>query len=133
MADLTTSQIDKLGERLRKGPPSEADIRLLDRYRNSFRVAICEVVRVVAEQGLWPTERLTTSRMSIVEKLRRERTRLSKMQDIAGCRIVVPRIVEQDKVVTLLTGLFERTTVIDRREKPSHGYRAVHIIVEIEG
>ena len=32
-------------------------------------------------------------------------------------------------MVQSLKSLFEYTTVIDRRQKPSHGYRAVHVVV----
>jgi ppGpp synthetase/RelA/SpoT-type nucleotidyltranferase len=45
----------------------------------------------------------------------------------------VPRIVEQDNVAQALARLFERTTIIDRRQQPSHGYRAVHVIVHHDG
>ena len=38
-------------------------------------------------------------------------------------------ITAQDKVTARLTELFEGTTVVDRRQHPSHGYRAVHVIV----
>lgn len=51
------------------------------------------------------------------------------MQDIAGCRIIVPDILTQDEVVENLKSLFDKLTVVDRRENPSHGYRAVHVIV----
>lgn len=55
--------------------------------------------------------------------------RLSQMQDIAGCRIVVTDVVEQDRVLAELARLFSRATLDDRRGRPSHGYRAVHYIV----
>lgn len=55
------------------------------------------------------------------------------MQDIAGCRIVVDDIAAQDKVTARLIELFEQTTVVDRRQNPSHGYRAVHVIVNYRG
>jgi ppGpp synthetase/RelA/SpoT-type nucleotidyltranferase len=71
--------------------------------------------------------------MSIVEKLHRESIRLSQVQDIAGCRIVVPTIAEQEKAVELLRTKFTDATVVDRREKPSHGYRAIHVIPQIDG
>ena len=32
-----------------------------------------------------------------------------------------------------LAKLFERTTIMDRRQQPSHGYRAVHVIVHYGG
>jgi hypothetical protein len=44
MATLSKSQIDRLGDRLKKGSPSEADVRLLDEYRRSFGEAYEAVV-----------------------------------------------------------------------------------------
>ena len=63
----------------------------------------------------------------------RESVRLSQVQDIAGCRVVVPGITEQDNVVAALRESFERVVVVDRRVRPSHGYRAVHAIVTVFG
>jgi ppGpp synthetase/RelA/SpoT-type nucleotidyltranferase len=54
---------------------------------------------------------------------------LTQIQDIAGCRLVVDDLAAQDRVVEQLRGVFETTTVVDRRGAPSHGYRAVHVIV----
>jgi hypothetical protein len=39
MTELSKTQIDKLGERLRKGNVTEDDLRLLDEYRLSFSEA----------------------------------------------------------------------------------------------
>jgi hypothetical protein len=52
------------------------------------------------------------------------------MQDIAGCRLVVPGLAGQDSVVKELAALFERVDIDDRRVRPSHGYRAVYLIVD---
>lgn len=69
----------------------------------------------------------------MIEKLQRETIRLSQIQDIAGCRLTVRNVVEQDGVVAVLKKLFPDHVVIDRRRSPSHGYRAVHVIAKIEG
>jgi putative GTP pyrophosphokinase len=58
---------------------------------------------------------------------------LSRMQDIAGCRIVVGDIRDQDRVVKLLLAALVGARVVDRRKKTSHGYRAVHIIATAQG
>jgi ppGpp synthetase/RelA/SpoT-type nucleotidyltranferase len=55
------------------------------------------------------------------------------MQDIAGCRVVVADIQEQGRFVELLKSDFPTQRVEDRRKKPSHGYRAVHVIVQSAG
>ncbi len=55
------------------------------------------------------------------------------MQDIAGCRIIVANVKEQDDVVASLKKIFPNATVVDRREKPSFGYRAVHLTPKVRG
>ena len=108
MATLTKTQIDRLGDRLRKGSPSEADLRTLDKYRRSFGDAYETVVRGIREKlELRPTGRPEKSTASIIDKLRRESIRLSQIQDIAGCRIVVTDTDKQDRVVGSLRPFFQ--------------------------
>ena len=54
------------------------------------------------------------------------------MQDIAGCRLLVKDIEAQEVLLARLAPAFNDALVVDRRDKPSHGYRAVHLIVTIE-
>lgn len=133
MASFSKSQIDRLGERLKKGSPSDADLRLLDEYRRSFGPAYDFVIRTIRDRlQLEPTGRLAKSTSSITEKLRRESIRLSQVQDIAGCRVVVTGIIAQDQTIAKLRETFPGAKIVDRREHPTHGYRAVHVIVETE-
>jgi ppGpp synthetase/RelA/SpoT-type nucleotidyltranferase len=131
-AELTTSQINRLGERLRKAQPRAADQETLDAFRRSFNDALQKVVHVLRDLGLQPTERIKTT-FSIVQKLNRESIRLSRLQDIAGCRVVVDGIARQDHFAKLIVDSLPKAMLIDRREKPTHGYRAVHIVAEIHG
>ncbi|MGH9908310.1 MAG: hypothetical protein ACRD8U_22325 [Pyrinomonadaceae bacterium] len=87
-----------------------------------------EIIR--NQLGLEPTGRPSKSTMSISEKLRRESIRLSQIQDISGCRLVLPDVAEQDRVIESLGKMFDNVTIVDRRRQPSHGYRAVHRVVE---
>lgn len=133
-SNLSKNQIDRLGDRLRKGDISDDDLRLLDSYRRSFNDAYEEVVgRIRDELGLEPTGRPAKSTTSIIDKLQRESIRLSQMQDIAGCRITVTDMIDQNEVVSKLGALFGKPIVVDRRERPSHGYRAVHVVAEFAG
>jgi putative GTP pyrophosphokinase len=133
-SELSKNQIDRLGDRLRQVDIGDDDLRLLDGYRRSFSDSYESVVGQIRDQlGLEPTGRPAKSTTSISEKLRRESIRLSQMQDIAGCRLTVTDMLTQDEVVMRLKGLFDRPIVVDRREHPSHGYRAVHVIVEHSG
>lgn len=128
------TQIDRLGDRLRDREPSASDLRLLDDYRRSFGDAYEGVVLTIRERlQLQPTGRPAKSTVSLREKLRRESVRLSQVQDIAGCRVVVADIAEQERVIDALQDLLPRSVVVDRRAAPSHGYRAVHVIAEILG
>jgi putative GTP pyrophosphokinase len=122
---LSTAAVDQLGERLRKVLTVE-DLRLLDQYRREFRPEYDAVIKSMKETlGLDASGRPAKS--AILDKLKRGSMRLSQMQDIAGCRVIVENILAQDAVVNRLAALFPTVTV-DRRERPSHGYRAVHVI-----
>lgn len=132
--EISKTQIDRLGDRLKEGNITEDDLRLLDQYRLSFTEVYEAVVGAIRrELSLEPTSRPAKSTTSISEKLRRESVRLTQIQDIAGCRLVVADISTQDATVESLCRLFERVTVIDRRQQPSHGYRAVHVVVNHGG
>lgn len=133
LVEISKTKIDRLGDRLRKGNITDDDLRLLDEYRRSFTEAYEFVVSNIRQQfALEPTGRPAKSTSSISEKLRRESIRLSQIQDIAGCRVVVSAIANQERVKSSLVEVFSDCSVIDRREKPSHGYRAVHIITTVE-
>lgn len=55
------------------------------------------------------------------------------MQDIAGARVVVEKgLVQQNEVVQSITELFTNSRIIDRRVLPTHGYRAVHVVVTVD-
>lgn len=131
---LSRTQIDKLGERLRQGEPSAEDLRLLDEYRLSFGEPFATVIKAISQQlQLEPTGRPAKTTQSIVDKLQRESIRLTQVQDIAGCRVVLARVLDQDRAVASLCEIFPSARISDRRANPSHGYRAVHVIVHISG
>jgi putative GTP pyrophosphokinase len=128
-AKISKTQIDRLGDRIREASLTDIDLRLLDDYRRSFGEAYEFVVRTIRDQlQLEPTGRPAKSTSSIIEKLLRESIRLSQIQDIAGCRVIVTDVVEQERVVASLRTAFPGASIIDRRVNPSFGYKAVHVI-----
>jgi ppGpp synthetase/RelA/SpoT-type nucleotidyltranferase len=130
---LSKSQIDKLGERLRKAE-TEDDVRLFNELLDRQRNALNDVQRAIVDidAGLLLGGRLKSLR-STVEKLRRSTTmELSQMQDLGGIRVMVSSREEQDDFVSRLRASFPRLRVKDRRIEPQHGYRAVHAIVTID-
>jgi putative GTP pyrophosphokinase len=130
---LTISQLNKLGERLRKDPDNKDGLRLLETFRLSFEPAYDRVFDQLRELRLDPAGRPAKSTQSIIAKLLRLRTRLSRMQDITGCRVKVANIPEQDRVVGQIAQFYPDAQIDDLRIKPSHGYRAVHVIVKVAG
>ncbi|CAN5849665.1 hypothetical protein BH18ACI5_BH18ACI5_04280 [soil metagenome] len=131
---LSASQIDRLGERLKGPDASEADIRLLDEYRRLFVPAYELVVSSIRERlSIEASGRPAKTLVSIREKLRRETIRLSQMQDIAGCRVVVPDLRTQRDLADSLPHIFEDVVIVDRCSDPSHGYRAIHGVVLVDG
>lgn len=85
------------------------------------------------ELGMAATSRLKTS-TTIIDKLKREKTRLATMQDLAGVRIVEDMsLLEQNRVVQRITKALPNSKIIDRRDRPSFNYRAVHVIASIDG
>ena len=135
---LTKSQINKLGEELRHLDPldsiPEPALLRLQEFRSLYDAPLVEAQTLIKDRlGLDTTSRLKTVN-TIVEKLRREKTRLAEMQDVAGLRIVMDGgLVEQESLIAALTDVFPGAKVIDRRSKPSHGYRAVHLVPLVSG
>lgn len=138
---MSKSQVRKLGSRLRApGPTREDDLELLAEVLAAYDEALSTAIsRLEGRWGLRPTERLKNVG-TIVEKLRREGTNLASIQDIAGLRIVLGPAMgrrDQDRFRDLVgetvgdQGSVPR--VHDRRLSPSHGYRAVHVVVDVLG
>lgn len=125
------TQLDKLGERLRSGSREEADIRALDDYRHSFRQAFDAVMKSLQHLRTEQTGRMKTVG-AIVEKLNRQRIRLTQIQDIAGVRLTCADAPDQELLIKHLAFRFPNSETDDRRSKPSHGYRAIHVIVTTE-
>lgn len=124
---LSRTQVDRLGERLKAGPIGDADQRLLDEYRLTYTEAALFVANRLSDLGLFRTIRIKT-KSSIVEKLRRESIRLTQIQDIAGCRVWVFDMNEQDAVAQRIEEVLPGCRRVDRRSAPSHSYRALHLV-----
>ena len=132
---FSKSEIDRLGERIRAARTLSADdLEMLQAFRLERREHLEEVMRDLRGLGWRPTGRVKT-RNTLVEKLHRDsKLSLSRMQDVVGSRIVVEGgRQEQDAVVAALVARYPDSRTVDRREWPSGGYRAVHIVVRHRG
>jgi ppGpp synthetase/RelA/SpoT-type nucleotidyltranferase len=139
-------QINKLGKRLAAGDPvSDDDLRALEELAACHLMAL-ELARprldgLAGDLEISPlhiTHRPKTTQ-TILEKLRREHgMSLARVQDLAGIRIVgALRFDEQDRLAVEIMRRFPAdprpAKIVDRRANPSHGYRAVHVIVCLDG
>jgi hypothetical protein len=137
MPELSRSRVDRLGKRLRRSGVdalSDGDRDLLEQLVASYGSVQAAVHQRLAEVlGLRPTSRTKTTG-TLVEKLQRNPSMaLSRMQDIAGVRLVVEmNRSQQDELAARIVEIFPGATTIDRRAEPSHGYRAVHVVVEVD-
>jgi ppGpp synthetase/RelA/SpoT-type nucleotidyltranferase len=133
---FSRSKIERLGERLIAGPePADEDIADLHRLLEAYdEVLATTLIRVRSAIDVAPTSRVKNTG-TILEKLHRQGgSWLKSMHDLAGMRIVsATNRHEQDtltqRVVALFAAESRQPRVIDRRETPSHGYHAVHVIV----
>ena len=129
-AGISVRQIDRLGDRLREGVTLE-DRAFLDIYRESFFETLLLVTFDLGRLGIGESDGGRLKRPeSVIAKLERDsRIRLSRMQDIAGCRLVANDKAEQDEIFVRLQTDFDIYRAYDIRKTPHSGYRAVHIVV----
>ncbi|MEO0594227.1 MAG: RelA/SpoT domain-containing protein [Myxococcota bacterium] len=135
---LSVSSINRLGEALRKGQATREHVETLVRWRAGHIPVLVRALSFVRDARS-PNDACSArlkNASTIREKLVREKTRLARMQDIAGVRIVMfdNDRARQDAVVerisTLLEPIADQVTVKDRRAEPTHGYRACHVLLK---
>jgi ppGpp synthetase/RelA/SpoT-type nucleotidyltranferase len=142
---LSRNQIEKLGRRLAAGAEiTDTDLGALEDLV-ACHMSVLELARprldglaeAVGTTQLHITHRAKTTQ-TIIEKLRRQDgMSLARMQDLAGIRVVgAISLTEQDALTAEIARRFPadpREPVIkDRREEPSYGYKAVHVIVSLD-
>lgn len=134
--NVSISRANALGTRLRKADvPSEEDLKLLQDVLADHAMPMATVQAALSTLDLQSTARFKTSG-TIIDKLRRDQTRLSKMQDLAGARVVTAEgkgLRDQDGVVNQILQAFPSAPRVDLRRKPRSGYRAVHVVVSCDG
>jgi hypothetical protein len=132
---ISRTALDRLGKRLiDPGGISAADAELFGQILQAYDQTLADVCERLEKLGYIVTDRLKT-KDTLLDKLRREHgMRLKDVQDVAGARITVPGTrADQDNAVASILAAFDTGTrppqVRDRRDKPSSGYRAVHVVV----
>jgi len=133
---MSGKKLNALGDRLaQSASPDDADLVQLESVLACYDEALGSVRDRLVSLGFVPTTRLKTT-TTLIEKLRRQETmKLRTVQDVAGARIVVNGgLIDQDAAERLIISEFTDESgvprKVDRRETPSSGYRAVHVVVK---
>lgn len=151
--NYSTSQINKAGDRIRRSlrngmGPSTEDIAVVEAFRARHIPGLLEIQAILEhtrvtlektllegyedlEEDFFQIAARPKTTPAIVQKLGRSTTRLSRMQDVAGGRIVVPLLWMQDAVASgVLDLLSGRSPEVKdtRAEGDQLGYRAVHVV-----
>ena len=128
---VSRSQVRRAGERLRRDePPTEADRQIYADYRDTFAEPLREVAETIGSfaDGAPVQSRLKRFE-TVVEKLRRSTSDLSRLEDIAGCRVILPTMVEQHQTRNRIRASWDIVRERDYQTTPRDGYRALHIVV----
>lgn len=138
---MARASIDALGRRLaRSSIASPPDVEFLEQLQAEYSAALDPAVASI-RSALAPTHGMAslamTSRIktpsTLIDKLRRG-TRLSSVQDVIGVRIVgATGLRYQDDIAAVVASAFPSSKIVDRRARPTHGYRALHVIVLADG
>ncbi|GAB2738778.1 hypothetical protein GCM10027019_18500 [Melaminivora jejuensis] len=148
---LTKSKIDRAGIALAKDSFRNVDEMIeledvFDEYRKSHLEPLSETTlelqRWLNEYGhdYYIAQRLKR-KPQIIRKLNRLSVRLTQLQDIGGCRIIVEKNELVDQIIEFLKGKIASTEelklvrITDYREKGRDitGYRSVHLLLERSG
>lgn len=144
---FSKNKIDKAGKILASGQYSDEEYIEADDIFNEYREAHLQpLIDVTSKIQSWMEELSIIYCMAyrlkrkpqILKKLLRFTTRLSQLQDIGGCRIIVDNNKATDMVIALVKKKVQRSKfflikhITDYRDRGRDitGYRAVHIIIE---
>jgi ppGpp synthetase/RelA/SpoT-type nucleotidyltranferase len=135
---MTKGEFNRLGDRLiAHDNPSEADLAVLETALAAYQEVLEQVKVHLRDLGFAPTTRPKTT-PTITDKLRRTHgMELSRIQDLAGARITVRNLTAQDEAKDKITEFYTAQGCgwreIDRRTDPRFGYRAMHLVVHVDG
>jgi ppGpp synthetase/RelA/SpoT-type nucleotidyltranferase len=135
---VTKGEFNRLGDRLISHErPAEADVTQLRAVLAAYQEVLGQVKVHLRDLGFAPTDRVKTT-TTMIDKLRRTHgMELSRVQDLAGARITVVNLAAQDAAKDEITEFYTvqgcRWRETDRRRDPRYGYRALHLVVWLDG
>lgn len=148
---LSKTKIDRAGVGLAKEKYPDVDAWIeyedaLDEYRKAHLQPLTETTLELQhwlagyKSDYYIAQRLKR-KPQIIRKLQRLSVRLTQLQDIGGCRIIVEKNTEVDRLFSFIrqrvesqsTLTIERVTDYRERGRDVTGYRALHVLLSRDG
>ena len=109
---VTKGEVRRLGERIATGPLTLEDEALFQQFVLYCDDVLQQVIADLTDAHIPVTERVK-NRNTIREKIQRDQIDLRKIQDIAGCRVVLGEhatLQDQRELVDLLVQVCRKTS-----------------------
>ena len=140
MVDLSTlsqKQINKIGKRFRDSIHDENDFNLLEDFKKSYdEHLISYSSKISKDLNKFEINYVMAGRLkrtiSIIRKLQRPKNKgmdLTRMSDIAGIRIIVETLKDQEKMLNFLKKNYDVEKIYNYVET-DQDYKSIHLIIK---
>ena len=139
LQEISQKQINKLGKKFRDSIWSDEDFNFLEEFKKSYDQLLINNSSLISLklnknlQNFILVGRLKRTK-SIIRKLQRKNNYgmdLTRMSDIAGLRVIVNNLSNQNKAIEIIKSVLNIDKIYDYR-KSEQNYRSVHLITKIE-
>ena len=137
--EISQKQINKIGKKFRDSIYDENDYNFLEDFKKSYDQLLIDKTSNVSEiiskklNNFVLVGRLKRTN-SMIRKLQRKNNYgmdLTRMSDIAGLRLIVNNMEDQNLVIDLINNKLSIEKMYDYRDSDQN-YRSVHLILKIE-
>ena len=138
LEEVSQKQINKLGKRFRDSTWSDEDYNFLEDFKKSYDEILINNSSLISQelneklQNYILVGRLKRTK-SIIRKLQRKNNYgmdLTRMSDIAGLRVIVNNITNQNKAIEIIKSTLSIDKIYDYRDTKQN-YRSVHLLKKI--
>lgn len=138
LEEISQKQINKLGKRFRDSTWSDEDYNFLEDFKKSYDEILINNSSFISQelneklQNFILVGRLKRTK-SIIRKLQRKNNYgmdLTRMSDIAGLRVIVSNITNQNKAIEIIKSTLSIDKIYDYRDTEQN-YRSVHLLKKI--
>ena len=138
LEEISQKQINKLGKRFRDSTWSDEDYNFLEDFKKSYDEILINNSSLISQelneklQNYILVGRLKRTK-SIIRKLQRKNNYgmdLTRMSDIAGLRVIVNNITNQNKAIEIIKSTLSIDKIYDYRDTKQN-YRSVHLLKKI--